>query len=108
MFGVIMRKDGVERKFMPKTDLTYTMVDVDGKEYSTMRMDRYIFPMHEDGTVLGGFDLFTGEQVYVWDTHRNERATVFWQVLTGTYRYVLEHKMPRNVSISKFEVAEAM
>ena len=104
MFGYIMTCRGIERRFMPQPDLTYTFVDEEGQEFPTVKVDGYYFPVDDDGTVSDGYDLQTGERVFVHDMHTNEQCNVVKDVLSFTYRYALVHKQMRGVQIQRVEV----
>jgi len=107
MFGVIMRRGEDERRFIPKKNvLGYTFVDSDGSQYDTVKIDGYYFPVDDDRTISDGYNLMTGERVYIYDMHTNQRAEVFYEFCNLTYRYTLEHRMPKGVTVQRFEVAE--
>jgi len=109
MFGVIMRRGEDERRFIPKQNvLGYTFVDSDGSQYDTVKIDGYYFPVDDDQTISDGYDVSTGERVYVFDTYTNQRTEVLKDFLTLTYRYVLEHRMPKGITVERFVVADAM
>jgi len=108
MFGFRLKARDNVRSFMPNKSLGYTFVDEDGSEYPTVKIDGYYFPVDDDRTISDGYNPMTGERVYVFDTYTNQRAEVFYDFLTLTYRYCLEHRMPKGITVEKFVVADAM
>lgn len=108
MFGFRLKSRENVRTFMPNQALGYTFVDEDGEKFPTVKVDGYYFPVDNDNNIRDGYDLKTGERVYVYDTYTNQRTEVLKDFLTLTYRYVLEHKMPKGITIEKFIVADAM
>lgn len=108
MFGFKMIARESVRMFVPNAQLGYDFVDEDGQKFETVKIAGYYFPVDDDQTITDGYNPSTGERVYVYDTHTNQRAEVFKDYLTLKYRYVLEHKMPKGVRVEKFYVADAM
>ena len=103
MFGFKMCKGADVKQFVPQSDLSYVFVDTDGEQFKTVKVNGYYFPLDEDGTISDGYDLNTGERVYVYDTHMNQRAEVFYEFCNLTYRYTLEHRMPKGVTVQRYE-----
>ena len=109
MFGFRLKVQDSVRTFVPnQSTLGYTFVDEDGAEFPTVKIDGYYFPVDDDQTIQDGYNLNTGERVYIYDTYTNKRTEVVKEYFTTTYRYALEHRMPKGIEVQKFVVADAM